>query len=107
MLSWCLLAIRAFVPPNPPPVPRVWLYSLLACEYIHALLLDAHASAPLTQQHAGDYHGDRLLPHFISHYESLGVPTSTMFFDLLHDPEEAEAGFLVRHVLPVECVGCR
>jgi hypothetical protein len=51
-------------------VPNVWVYSLVATDY------DAY----------------KMLPHFLKHYHSLGVPHSNFQFDLLHDPTEPETG---------------
>jgi len=39
-----------------------------------------------------DYDGYKMLPHFLAHYSSMGVPISNFHFDLLHDPAESDMG---------------
>ena len=51
----------------------IWIYSLVAT----------------------DYDGYRLLPHFMAHYNSLGVPFSNFYLDVQHDPKEDNLGLRV------------
>ena len=55
------------------PVSKIWVYSLVGT----------------------DYDGHMMLPHFLAHYGSLGVPHSQFHFDLLHDTEEDDTGLKV------------
>lgn len=55
------------------PDPKIWVYSLVGT----------------------DYDGHMMLPHFLEHYGSLGVPYSQFKFDLLHDIEESDSGLKV------------
>ena len=55
------------------PVSKIWVYSLAGT----------------------DYDGHLMLPHFLAHYGSLGVPHSQFHFDLLHDTEEDDTGLKV------------
>ena len=53
--------------------PRIWVYSLVAC----------------------DYNGHIMLEHFLTHYRALGVEDDSFHFDLLHDPAEPDDGLKV------------
>ena len=48
----------------------VWLYSLITT----------------------DYDGPNVIPHFLQHYSNMGVVSSRIYVDLLHDPALSDAG---------------
>ena len=68
----CLLGIAAR-PFLVQPPSDIWVYSLVA----------------------SDYDGYKLLPHFLAHYNDLGVPYSNFYLDVQHDPKEDNLGLRV------------
>ena len=59
----------------------------------HAEYQDATASKVWVYSLVGtDYDGYKMLPHFLDHYRSMGVPNEQFHFDLLHDPSEPDHG---------------
>ena len=52
------------------PVGTVWLYSLITT----------------------DYDGPNVIPHFLQHYSNMGIVSSRIYVDLLHDPALSDLG---------------
>jgi hypothetical protein len=65
-----------------PPASNVWVYSLVSA----------------------DYDGCEMLPHFLAHYQAMGVPISNFYFDLQHDPAESDMGLQVIPPHTLHCV---
>jgi hypothetical protein len=45
-----------------------------------------------------------MLPHFLAHYQAMGVPISNFYFDLQHDPAESDMGLQVIPPHTLHCV---
>ena len=45
-----------------------------------------------------DYDGYKMLPYFLEHYRSMGIPDEQFHFDLLHDPSEPDHGIKVNYL---------